>query len=350
MNLTFRQQLHILLTRIGSWEYWPFGIIQAPLFLQWLWYALRTGSLFYFSASNPSIPTGGMLGESKADVLDLIPEELKPVTRRIRMPASIEDALTVMQEAGIGFPCVFKPDIGERGWLVRIVQDETEAAGYLADVPCDFLIQEYVSLPAEFGVFYVRFPDEDRGRVVSVTGKRMLTITGDGRTAIGDLIYRDPRARLQLMRLHGLFGHRWTDVLPRGEALMLNPIGNHCLGTCFLDAGHLIGPELEQSFDRISLNIPGFFFGRFDLRCASEQELIQGRVKILELNGCGAEPAHIYQPGFPLRRALTTLMRHMHDMYEVSRRNHRAGVPYLSLREGLRIFRQARTIMKTRMS
>jgi hypothetical protein len=56
-------------TKLFHWEFWPFGIIQLPLFFLWIWYALKERSLFYFSASNPSIPTGGMMGESKYEVL-----------------------------------------------------------------------------------------------------------------------------------------------------------------------------------------------------------------------------------------------------------------------------------------
>ncbi len=57
--------------KLTSWEYWPFGIVQGPFFLYWFWYSLRTRSLFFFSASNPSILMGGMMGESKFDVISI---------------------------------------------------------------------------------------------------------------------------------------------------------------------------------------------------------------------------------------------------------------------------------------
>src|SRR5882757_2068940 len=66
--------------KLFHWEYWPFGIIQLPLMFMWLWYSLRERSFFYFSASNPGILSGGMMGESKFDVLSLLPEEVKPRT------------------------------------------------------------------------------------------------------------------------------------------------------------------------------------------------------------------------------------------------------------------------------
>ena len=345
MRLPIRVRLQNLLTRIRSWEYWPFGIVQAPLFFQWLWYACRSGSLFWFSTSNPSIYTGGMMGESKADVLALIPDHLKPTTLLIRVPADVAQVKSAMEAAGLEFPCIFKPDLGERGWMVRLIADEDEAAAYLEEIKVDFLIQAYVALPLEFGVFYVRKPDAERGRIVSLTAKSMLTVQGDGSSTLGELIINNDRARLQAVRLHRFLKHRWHHVLPAGEQLMINGIGNHCLGTMFLDAGHLVNPEMEEAFDRISRNIPGFFFGRFDLRCASESDLRESRVKILELNGCGAEPAHIYQPGFPLFRAMGILIRHMSDMFEVSMQNHRNGTPFLGFREGLEVYRRVQKTM-----
>lgn len=332
--------------KIRHWEYWPFGIIQAPLFVYWLWLSVKARSLFYFSASNPSILTGGMIGESKFDVLKLIPVEFKPKTILIRLPADVNNILASMKSEGISFPCVFKPDIGQRGWMVQIIQNSEEAANYLLKIKTDFLIQEFVDAPHEFGVFYVRKPNEVAGKVVSVTGKKMLTVTGDAVNPLHSLIRKNPRAFLQQERLQKIFSSRWHEIIPAGEEIILNEIGNHCLGTCFLDHRHLITSELNNSFENLSRSITGFYFGRFDLRCHSPEDLIAGKVKILELNGCGAEPAHIYEPGYPLIKAMGVLLQHMRDMYEVSIQNNKKnGIPFLSFREGVRIYRYASSVI-----
>ena len=57
------------LIRLKSWEYWPFGIVQFPAILYWVWLSLRARSFVFFSASNPGIPMGGMFGESKYELL-----------------------------------------------------------------------------------------------------------------------------------------------------------------------------------------------------------------------------------------------------------------------------------------
>ena len=331
--------------RLLNWEYWPFGIIQAPLFFYWLWFSIRARSLFYFSASNPSILTGGMLGESKYDVLKLIPSELIPKTTLIKLPANLNSVLESMQTSEINFPCVFKPDLGERGWLVKIIHNESEAEKYISAAPVNFLIQELVQAPLEFGVYYVHKPNESKGKVVSITGKEMLSVTGDGQHSLEELILNKDRAKLQMEKLQKVFAKRWNEIIPADEKIILNQIGNHCLGTCFLDAGYLINDKLHDSFNNISSRINGFYFGRFDLRCQSEQDLQDGNVIILELNGCGAEPAHIYQPGFPLLTAIRILIRHMKDMFEVSMQNHHRGINFLPFKEGRKIFSSARALI-----
>lgn len=330
--------------RLTSWEYWPFGVVQFPLFFYWLWLSLKARSVFFFSASNPGIYAGGMLGESKFDVLGLVPDDVKPQGFRVTLPATRESVLLQTQRAGLSLPLVFKPDLGERGWMVRIIRTVDDIDRYLQDIRIDFLVQELVSLPLEFGVFYIRFPNEAHGRVNSITAKEFLHVTGDGTSSLQELILRKDRAKLQWPVLQIQYKDQLDKILRQGEKLELVSIGNHALGTTFLNGNHLITPKLNAAFDRISQQIPGFYFGRYDLRCASLEDLENGRVKILELNGCGAEPAHIYHPGASLREAVRVMFRHWRDLYHVSFQNHLRGVPYISFREGLGVYKRFKAL------
>jgi hypothetical protein len=330
--------------KLTSWEYWPFGIVQFPLFFYWLWLSLKARSFFFFSASNPGIYTGGMLGESKFDVLALVPDAVKPRAIRVRLPARKESVLQQISDAGLELPVVFKPDLGERGWMVRIIRSAQDIDRYLEEIRIDFIVQELVTLPLEFGVFYIRFPDEENGYVNSITGKEFLYVTGDGTSTLQQLILTKDRAKLQWPVLSIQYKDQLGTVLPAGKKLELVPIGNHALGTTFLNGNHLITDKLNASFDSISKQIPGFYFGRYDLRCASLEDLEQGRVKIMELNGCGAEPAHIYHPGAPLAEAVRVMFRHWRDLYRISKQNHLRGVPYISLREGLEVYKRFRAL------
>lgn len=333
--------------KLTHWEYWPFGIIQAPLFPYWLWFSLKARSLLYFSASNPSILSGGMMGESKSEVMKLVPNQVKPKSILIKLPATTTGVLEQLNHAGLSLPVIFKPDLGERGWMVRRIKSQADVETYLQEIKIDFIAQELVDLPLEFGVFYVRFPNDAQGNVVSITGKEFLAVTGDGVHTLAELILAMDRARLQWATLRHVYAGRLNEVLPEGKTMELVSIGNHCLGTKFLNCNHLITPQLNESFDRISKQIEGFYFGRFDLRCATEEDLQHGRVQIVELNGCGAEPAHIYHPGFSLWRAMRVLLTHWRNLYIISSQNHARGVPYLSFREGRKIYRQFKALKNT---
>jgi hypothetical protein len=336
LNGILRSNFYIRLT---SWEYWPFGIIQLPLFFYYPWLSLKAGSLTFFASSNPGITMGGMFGESKFDVLKLIPARLIPKSFLVKQPATTDQIIGILKHEGFHLPVIFKPDIGERGYLVRRIVDTDDIAEYLRTMKHDFIIQELVEMPFEFGVFYKRLPDTTAGIVTSIVMKEMLSVTGNGRSSLKELILAQDRARLQWPVLQKQFASRLDEIVPPGAQIEIVSIGNHCLGTKFLNGNHLITTELSSSFDTISKDIDGFFFGRFDLRCNSIEDLQKGRVKILELNGCGAEPAHIYDPGFSLSDAILTLIDHWSSIYEVAMQNKRRGYPFPSLRDGLRFYK-----------
>jgi hypothetical protein len=329
--------------KLKSWEYWPFGIVQFPVIIYWLWLSVRARSFLFFSASNPSIPMGGMFGESKFDILCRLPSSVVPATILITIPASAQQVIASMHNSGLNFPVIFKPDIGERGHLVKKVEDEADVERYLTKVKSDFLVQEFVDLPLEFGIFYTRFPEEKKGEVTSVIMKEMLSVTGDGRSTLKELIFNKDRAKLQWENLRTVYHNRLGEILPMRQTLELVSIGNHARGTKFLDGSHLINEKLSETFDNISRSINGFYFGRYDLRCATREDLYEGKVKIMELNGCGAEPAHIYHPGFSLVKAVGVLLRHWKNIFIIAGQNRKRGTEYISVREAYHLYRKFKT-------
>lgn len=335
-----------LWVRIRKWEYWPLEVFQIPVVGFWLWFSLRARSLTFFTASNPGIELGGMFGESKYHILKKIPSHLRPAMALVRQPANLTDVLKLMHQNGLSFPVIFKPNVGERGFRVERIYTEQEAARYVASMRSDFIIQELINLPIECGVFYVRKPNAHHGKVTSVNLKQMLSVTGDGKATLRQLINRHERARMQWRRLHHKFAHRLDEIVAAGEVVVLNHIGNHCLGTMFLNGQHLINPQLHDAFNTIATQIEGFYYGRFDLRCATVEDLYRGNVKILELNGCSSEPAHIYEPGYPLCKAYKSVFTHWQYLYEISRLNHKRGIPYAGLAEVIRAYRKYRALVK----
>ncbi len=311
----------------------------------WIWYSFRERSLLYFSASNPSILTGGMMGESKYEVMKLVPDSLKPKTILIHPSSSVTHVTQLLRDAGLPLPVIFKPDLGERGWMVKRIRNEQDIERYLNEIKIDFIAQELIDLPHEFGVYYIRFPSQRKGFVNSITGKEFLFVTGDGEKTLQQLILDKDRAKLQWSTLKVMYADRLSEIIPSGKKVELVLIGNHCLGTTFLNCNHLINDKLNSSFDAISKQVNGFYFGRYDLRCASIEDLENGNIKIMELNGCGAEPAHIYHPGSSLLTAIKVLITHWRNLYRVSKENHERGIPYLSFQEGKQIYKKVKRYM-----
>jgi hypothetical protein len=333
--------------KFRSWEYWPFGIVQFPVIIYYLWLSLRARSFLFFSASNPGIAMGGMFGESKYDVIKKIPTQYIPKTILVNAPVTTDQVLQILHQHNLHLPLVFKPELGERGFMVRRIFRREDIDRYLEEMRFNFLVQELIDEPLEFGIFYTRFPGQEKGKVTSVVAKEMLSVTGDGRTTLRELILQKDRARLQWDKLKITFSGSLDNVIATGEKIELVSIGNHALGTKFLDGSYLINSRLSAAFDEISKQIDGFYFGRFDLRCGSVDDLYSGRIKIMELNGCGAEPAHIYQPGYSLLRAIGVLLEHWRNIFLISRANAARGTSYITVKEAKVYYRKFKQVTRS---
>ena len=253
--------------------------------------------------------------------------------------SSTNEVMRQLKACDFHFPVIFKPDLGERGFMVKRIKDEKDIHDYLKKININFIVQELIDFPVELGVFYTRFPSREKGEVTSITMKEMLHVCDDGKSTLRELILCNDRAKLQWPILKVVHGDRLQAVVPMGEVVELVSIGNHCLGTKFIDANYLINQKLSDTFDSISKQIPGFYFGRFDLRCASIEQLYDGHIKIMELNGCGAEPAHVYNPGYSLRKAIAEFCLHWRNIFLISRENNNRGVPYTSMRDAFRYYK-----------
>ena len=331
--------------RLRNWEYWPLPVVYIPVYIYYLYLALRSRSFFFFTASNPGIENGGMLGESKFPLFERLKKS--PKTLLFDPSDSADAILEKVTAEGLDFPLIGKPNIGERGWGVKKLENREDLEKYLDWVEVKFLIQDFVDLPLEAGVFYHRFPGEESGKITSLSFKEMLAVEGDGISTLRDLINVRSRAYLQRKRLELTYSERMDQIIPKGEKVELVNIGNHALGTKFIDATDLIDREMVLSFNKIADDFEGFYFGRFDLRCQSLSDLKKGNVMIMELNGAGAEPAHIYEPGYSLLKGWKVLLKHMKIMWQISRENHRLGVEYMDFKSGWEIVKSIREYNST---
>ncbi len=315
-------------------EFWPMFFYYVPVLIQHLWLSLKAHNFFFFLRTNPAID-GFILSDSKYKTLQLSPPEYLPKTILVKKGDSLETVNHLLQEAGIGFPVILKPDIGFRGLSVKKVTNEVQLCYLLSMATVDYLIQEYIDFPVEVGIFYYRLPESQQGVIPSITLKEFLTVTGDGKHTLAELIFQNPRAILQAPRLKRERSAQWNCIIPENETIFLEGIGNHNRGTKFTDARYLIEPALLKVFDELNQKMKGFYFGRFDIRTPSLEILKSGTgFKILEINGVGAEPTHIYQPGYRLGKAWKELMALWQVVYTIARQNQRAGIALPSFSEG----------------
>jgi membrane protein DedA with SNARE-associated domain len=295
----------LALRRLGRWEFWPpwlFYLGVAPAYLR-LW--LRHGHPLLPSLANPGLEAGGLIGESKDAILERLPAgHPARLKHRLFEPGSSAAEVRAWMEAeGLSLPVILKPDLGQRGSGVRLCRDEAALADALAGTRYRMLAQEYCPWEREAGIYYARAPWGGEGQLLSFTDKRFPTVVGDGKRSLARLILDDPRARWACET----YFHRWQarldDILAPGERLRLVESGNHAQGALFLDGRALMNPSLLEALDGLARSIPGFHAGRFDLRYEDEAGLREGRFKVIEINGAGAEMTHIWDPGYRLADA-----------------------------------------------
>lgn len=310
-----------------QWEFWPTWMAYLPLVPYLLYLAARHRSLLVFMAANPGIATGGLVGESKSEILeqlahcpDAVPVfTVVPVT--LGPDARLEAAKDFLLRQQLTYPVVLKPDVGERGKGVAIIRDEQALRSYLNMAAGPVILQKYVP-GHEFGVFYYRIPGQAHGRILSITEKAFPQVTGDGQSTVENLILADDRA-VCIAPTYARLCRTPMDYIPAaGERIPLVEIGSHCRGTIFLDARHLNNPALEQRIDEIAHAHSGFYIGRFDVRAESREAFTAGRtIQVMELNGVGGEAAHIYDPAVPIVDKYRSLATQWRLAFEIGSRN-----------------------------
>ena len=326
-------------TRLTRWEFWPSHLIYAPVYPYWLWLSLRARSFFFFNAANPSIEYAGFTHERKSDIYRQLPDKYYPRTHFCPAGADFDEVKRQLQNNALHFPLIAKPDIGERGTQVSLLRSDLQLKEYCRRSKVDFLIQEYVAYTMEAGIFYVRVPGEAKGRITGIVGKEFLSITGDGRSTMRELLLQEPRSLLQLDPLTHRYGALLDTVLPEGAQKILVPYGNHCRGAKFIDCSDKITARLTDVIDNVCKEIPNFYYGRLDLKFTSWEELLEEKnFSIIEVNGAGSEPTHMYDSEHSLFFAWKEIIRHWRLLHRISLANaERRNIPLMNTREGLRM-------------
>lgn len=320
--------------KLQNWEYWNTNVVYFPIFFYWIYLSIKARSLGFFNASNPRIVNGGFALESKKEIYDLIPKQYYPDTLFFKANTSWDHLLSIIENNTIDFPFIIKPDVGLQGLRVEKINSIKELKKYFNAINYDFLVQEYINYPLEIGLFYYRMPNENKGTITGIVYKDFLIVKGNGVNTIQELIEQNPRFALQLDTLKQKFGEKLKEVLPKDEALNLVPFGNHVRGSKFTDVSYWINEKLTETFNEICVQIPDFYFGRLDIMFQSREDLEQGiNFSIVELNGAGSEPTHIYDPKHSIFFAWKEIIKHYDILYKISTFNHQKGHSYLNIKQ-----------------
>jgi hypothetical protein len=272
---------------------------------------------------------------------DQLPPDLYPRTIYIRHDLPFVEVKKLVEEAGFTFPFIVKPDVGMKGILFRKIDSEEQLQKYHEHIPVEYIVQDLVDLPVEVSVFYYRHPAQQKGTVSGFIHKELLQVVGDGSSTLQQLVEKHPRAKFRLEEMKHRHGHRFDRIIPDKEIFFLSYAGNHNRGAQFTNLHNEINEKMHEVFDELS-HKTSFFYGRYDIKTTSIEDLKQGKnFSILEFNGCGAEPNHIYDCGMPLWKAYGTLLTHWKALYRISRYNHKNGTPYWSYKRGREFLKES---------
>jgi hypothetical protein len=289
-------------------------------------------------------------GASKYKQQSYIPNQLKPKELFFSATSkSIDELAVLLQEGQITYPLIIKPDFAERGVGVRLIENEQELGDYLTKgLEGEFIIQEYINEQLEFGVFYVKMPKESKGKVVSIVQKEFMHVIGNGKETVLELLEKNQRALLSLDKLKSFYPELMKTVPQQNDKVLIEPIGNHNRGTKFLDRNDLISNEVSSVFDEICGHLPNFFYGRLDIKAKDELNLSTGHeIKVFEVNGANAEPAHIYDPKHSFWYAQSVLFKHWYMMAKIAAANKNTASDLVKYKTLMAAFKQRNLLVET---
>jgi membrane protein DedA with SNARE-associated domain len=331
--------------KVAPAERIPPLLFYLPLLFNWLRLGIRHRCLTLPSAANPHIFTGGMWGETKSSYfLDVGASERSWIADFVVIErhadagnprSDFDRAIQAIEDAGLEFPLIAKPDIGWHGYGVRRIDTGVQLEDYIGRFPAgaSLILQRYVPYAAEAAVLYARLPGEPSGRVLSLTFRYFPHVIGNGRSTLRELIGKDERAQWKSGfhcgsdRSHcGVEPSDLTRVPEHDEVVRLALIGNQRAGALYRDGRRHITAALEARFDAIACSMSEFHYGRFDIRFESAEALMRGEdFSIVEINGIGGESIDVWDPRLPVVEVYRRLADQQRLLFLIGERNRARG-------------------------
>lgn len=338
-----RKGISHLWKQIYHWERWPKFWFFVTLSPAWTWFCLKNRSFWFFTATNPGLTFGGFEGEGKREMYAKLPEGSYPKTHWFLPGIAAEQVLDAVRSLGFAYPLFAKPEVGMSGIFCHKIRNEAAMRHYHERCPVEYMVQSAVDYPMEIGVFYIRYPGQASGRISGMTQKVLPFVVGDGLSTVAELMAKHPFRHSWPAGLFQKNAEHMQRVLPAGAEFLLADAANRTGGARLLDLGHLVDAQLTAVFDRLSHHAGDFYYGRFDVKCASLEALRAGQAfSIMEFNGAGAAIHHIYHRKLSFRKAWWEVVRHWQEMSDLCRINRGLGVRVWGFWEGLVFLRRAK--------
>ncbi|WP_164723284.1 ATP-grasp domain-containing protein [Chryseobacterium aureum] len=291
---------------------------------------------------NPAIIYGGMTLEDKNYVNQLLPQRYRAKSFLLTERTKPEKIENILKENNIVYPIILKPNNGCRGRNVQLIKDKKQTADYLQNYNNeDLLLEEYIDYPNEIGVFYIRMPNEKKGFISGIVEKKGIEVKGNGETTLGQLVKYNLRYHSFYPDIFNGNSYYQNYIPEKNEKVLLSTIGNHARGATFYNASDNISHEITDLFNEICFSVDGFYYGRFDVKFNTWEELKAGKnFKIIELNGAASEPTFIYDPNHSYLFAIKTIIKHWNFMYKIAKINRQNGYQFTNITECWRILKE----------
>jgi hypothetical protein len=307
-----------------------------PVAFSWIFNAIRYRSITLPLLANPKLCLSGMVGVKKSDLF----KQAQGICRDSILPWQVftvnnndssqqcSQWLETIKAAGIDLPFVCKPDIGCRGSGVKLVHKQQELADIIESYPAgtSLMLQQLAQYKPEAGVFYVKMPYQEQGKVVSLTFKHSPHICGDGVHSLKELLMQDSRAKNLLHLYQARHQENWHKIIAKGKEIDLIFSASHCQGAVFEDARKQITDELNHAIENIMQGLPEFYYGRLDVKFKNLESLKKGKtIEIIEINGASAESIHIWDKNTSFMDAIKTLLWQYKTLFILGDYNRKKG-------------------------
>ncbi len=340
---------------VSFFEFWPAWLMYLPVAVQWLALSMRGGSLTLPLIANPKLPVSGVVGVGKSEVMAQATGRcataiLPWVCYRIGSEPISEQATEIVNAAAgrdINFPFVSKPNLGCKGYGVRLTSNYEQLCDYLAAYPVDteIIVQKKASWEPEAGVFYTRMPGTSTGEIKSLGLKYSPYVVGDGVSTLRELIASDFRAS-QLQHLYvDRHKENLDQVIQAGSTYRLLFAISHTAGGIFRDGRQYITEQLTEQVSKLMLDLPEFYYGRLDIKFRDIDSLMRGEtLEIVEINAASSESLHIWDRNATLRDAIRALLWQYRTLHKIGRINRTRGFKPPAIREVFQRWRAERRL------